>query len=89
MIEKSLDRKEPLRQATKALSSSGHAATHKFVIAQSYDAATLGARSHRRHDNLGLVVLTPEASPLHTKNFAPHRTPRRSDIANDVIKHVS
>lgn len=42
-----------------------------------------------RHDNLELVVVMPEAPPLHPKNFAPHRTPRIKDVANDVIKHVS
>jgi hypothetical protein len=42
-----------------------------------------------RHDNLELVVVMPEASPLHPKNLAPHRTPHIRHVANDVIKHVS
>jgi hypothetical protein len=42
-----------------------------------------------RHDNLELVVVIPEASPLHPKNLAPHRTPHIRHVANDVIKHVS
>jgi len=42
-----------------------------------------------RHDNRELVVVMPEASTLHPKNFAPHRTPRIRDVANDVVKHVS
>jgi hypothetical protein len=42
-----------------------------------------------RHDNLGLVVVTPKASPLSLKNFAAHRTPRIKDVPNDVIRHVS
>src|SRR5680860_35437 len=42
-----------------------------------------------RHDNLELVVIMPEAPPLHPKNFAPHHRPRLRYVAKDVIKHVS
>jgi hypothetical protein len=87
-----MDRKEPHRQATKALSSSGHAATHKSVAPNLMTLRHLGhARptDTNRHDDLELFIVMPEASPLNPKNFAPHRTPRIRDVVNDVIKHVS
>ena len=42
-----------------------------------------------QHDDLELVLITPEAPPLHPKKFAPHHGPRIRHVIYDVVKHVS
>jgi len=41
------------------------------------------------HDNLKLVIITPEAPPLQPKNFTTHQGPRIRHVVNDVVNDVS
>jgi hypothetical protein len=42
-----------------------------------------------RLDNLEIAIFMAEASPLSSKNFAPHRSSSITDVADDVIKQIS